>query len=216
VKKNKSQNIKSIIMPLALKPVDGIACRMDDWTSDEIAGLYLSLLNLGEGTENEKGEVAAPTLFERPKENLMRRRQPSVGYFAADNVRAALADDSMQEMPPDVAIFLDRASELLGVDFNAVCVEKFMSGAVSRPQRPRNWSAGFVKASPFAELALGAERTLRVRDKVGGQRVADISLIEGSLHVFSSEFRARFTGEVVMCKRLKEETFILTFMRHRV
>ena len=203
-------------MPLALKPVDGIACRMDDWSPDEISGLYLSLLNLGEGTENEKGEEEAPTLFERPNENLMRRRQPFVGYFAADNVRAALADEKMQEMPPDVAAFLERASELLGVDFNVVCVEKFTSGAVSRPQRPRNWSAGFVKASPFAELALGAERTLHVRDKVGGQRVADVALIEGSLHVFSPEFRARFTGEVVMSKRVKEETFILTFMQHSV
>lgn len=203
-------------MPLALKPVDGIARRMDDWSADEISGLYLSLLNFEEGTGSEKGEADAPTLFARPNENLMRRRQPSVGYFAADNVRAALADGKMQEMPPDVAIFLERASELVGADFNVVCVEKFMSGAVSRPQRPRNWSSEIVKASPFAELALGAERTLRVRDKVGGQRVADVALIEGSLHVFSSEFRARFTGEVVMCKRLKEETFILTFMQHRV
>ena len=143
------------------------------------------------------------------------RQNRNVGFFSDESIGYRYSGTIMksQPLPGWLKELMARVNETLETNFNGVLVNHYTSGedyigAHSDDEK----SLG--NGSKVAMISFGAVRKFRIRSKETKKIVIDVPTTPMALFTMEGDFQKKFTHEIPVEKKIKEQRWSLTFRRH--
>ena len=130
----------------------------------------------------------------------------SIGYYYSGQLAKSI------QLTPDLFTLLKIINDRFKSDFNGILINKYNDGTnyiSAHSDDEKNLGACGVVA-----ISRGAIRKFRIRNKITKKKIIDIPTISNNIIHMGGDFQKEFTHEIPIEKKIKEERYSLTFIKH--
>lgn len=139
-----------------------------------------------------------------------------VGFFSDESIGYYYSNQLSKSKPmsPCLLLLLETINSHFDYNYNGILVNLYKTGDDYISAHSDDETGLDKSGAGVVAISYGATRKFRIRDKKTREKIIDIPMTSGLIIKMDGDFQKKYTHEVPIERRVKEERISFTFRKH--